>query len=251
MSGGSEGSAEAGREVTLQRHPTPITQDTSMARIEREDGLSQIVSNGTKGAVAEYVASIWLIRQGYDVFRNMSPNGIADIIARKWSTDETLFIDVKSQYFNPEDRYKSLDEARRAFEKKEMSDRETYKKGLEQGIKFLIVSDDGKCNWYGDAEVVVEPAILTCHRSGRTFPHISQDLSNSDWGPIVRCINEHHLHLMAPEMVKFLGGIGRVLRITSNLTLTERRGLKAAYNRVIKDSELVAENDNDAMETAA
>lgn len=222
-----------------------------MARIEREDGLSQIVSSGTKGAVGEYVASIWLMRQGYDVFRNMSPNGIADIIARKWSTDETLFIDVKSQYFNPEDRDRKLGDAKRSFEKKEMSDRETYKKGLEQGIKFLIVSDDGKCNWYGDVEVVVEPAVWTCHKSGRTFPHVSQYLSNSDWGPIVRCINEHHLHLMAPEMVKFLGVIGRVLRITSNLSLTERRGLKAAYKRVIKDSELSSANDNEQTGQAA
>jgi Holliday junction resolvase-like predicted endonuclease len=36
-----------------------------------------------KGAHSELVACAWLLRQGYEVFRNISDRGIIDIIAIK------------------------------------------------------------------------------------------------------------------------------------------------------------------------
>lgn len=45
-----------------------------------------------KGAWAELTATAWLLDQGYEVFRNVSPHGDTDIIARK--PGEILEIDV-------------------------------------------------------------------------------------------------------------------------------------------------------------
>jgi Holliday junction resolvase-like predicted endonuclease len=47
-----------------------------------------------KGAHSELVACKWLLEQGYEVFRNISPFGLMDIVAIKG--DEVLKIDVKS-----------------------------------------------------------------------------------------------------------------------------------------------------------
>ena len=47
------------------------------------------------GALAEIMACEWLVRQGYELFRNMSSHGVADLIA--WRLGETpILIDVKT-----------------------------------------------------------------------------------------------------------------------------------------------------------
>ena len=46
------------------------------------------------GALAEIMACEWLIRQGYDLFRNISQHGLADFVA--WKAGEPpILIDVK------------------------------------------------------------------------------------------------------------------------------------------------------------
>lgn len=47
-----------------------------------------------KGAIAEYKASIWLLEQGYEVYRNVSPAGPVDLIAIK--DGQVIEIDVKT-----------------------------------------------------------------------------------------------------------------------------------------------------------
>lgn len=47
-----------------------------------------------KGAASELIALIWLLNEGYEVFRNVSAHGIADMIAVK--DGEMLKIDVKT-----------------------------------------------------------------------------------------------------------------------------------------------------------
>jgi hypothetical protein len=47
-----------------------------------------------KGAHSELTACAWLLRQGYEVFRNVSQHGLIDIIAIK--DGKTLLLDVKS-----------------------------------------------------------------------------------------------------------------------------------------------------------
>ena len=49
------------------------------------------------GALAELMACEWLMRQGYEVFRNISSHGLADYVA--WRPGETpRLIDVKSNF---------------------------------------------------------------------------------------------------------------------------------------------------------
>jgi hypothetical protein len=49
------------------------------------------------GALAEIMACEWLIRQGYDLFRNISQHGLADFVA--WKAGEPpILIDVKGVY---------------------------------------------------------------------------------------------------------------------------------------------------------
>jgi Holliday junction resolvase len=47
-----------------------------------------------RGARTELAACIYLLGEGYEVFRNISASGSADLIA--WKGDEVLRIDVKS-----------------------------------------------------------------------------------------------------------------------------------------------------------
>lgn len=47
-----------------------------------------------RGAASELIASTWLLRQGYDVFRNVSPHGKIDIVAIR--EGEVTFVDVKT-----------------------------------------------------------------------------------------------------------------------------------------------------------
>lgn len=50
-----------------------------------------------KGTLAELVVSSWLLEQGYEVFRNVSPHGPIDIIARHPITGLLDLIDVKTK----------------------------------------------------------------------------------------------------------------------------------------------------------
>ncbi len=46
-----------------------------------------------KGALAEYKAMAWLLEQGYEVFKNISPEGPFDMVAL--GPEGPIFIDVK------------------------------------------------------------------------------------------------------------------------------------------------------------
>ena len=46
------------------------------------------------GARNELLATVWLLKQGYEVFRNVSQHGLIDLIAIK--EDEVVFFDVKA-----------------------------------------------------------------------------------------------------------------------------------------------------------
>ena len=51
-----------------------------------------------KGAVAELKATAWLLQQGYEVFRNVSPYGPYDIIAIKDDIIEKIDVKTASCY---------------------------------------------------------------------------------------------------------------------------------------------------------
>lgn len=85
-----------------------------------------------KGDIAEYKAAIWLMEQGYEVFRNMGYTGPVDLIAK--IDNEYLNIDVKTLQRKNNDyifRHSKLDEQ------------------IVQGIRTLWVFED-QIGWNRD-----------------------------------------------------------------------------------------------------
>jgi len=87
---------------------------------------SNKVNNNFKGAHSELIACVWLMGQGYEVYRNISPSGPIDIIAIKDNIISKF--DVKS--------CPDIDKARPTGISKDQ---------IEQGIQPLYVDLLGKC----------------------------------------------------------------------------------------------------------
>lgn len=81
-----------------------------------------------RGAHNELVAAAWLLRQGYEVFRNVSPHGSIDVIAMKDGKCE--FFDVKTSERRSDG---SIKRPQLLLEQK----------GI--GVKCLAVFEDGTC----------------------------------------------------------------------------------------------------------
>tara|TARA_Y100000296_G_scaffold23215_1_gene27504 strand:+ start:150 stop:608 length:459 start_codon:yes stop_codon:yes gene_type:complete len=60
-------------------------------------------SNSRVGDLSEYYAITWLWDQGYEVFPNAGSQGMVDMIAWHPTTEETIFIDVKTSDNNRND----------------------------------------------------------------------------------------------------------------------------------------------------
>lgn len=56
----------------------------------------QDMNPSQKGTVGELSAAIWLINQGWEVFRNVVPSGPIDLVAVQPDTGELIYVDVKS-----------------------------------------------------------------------------------------------------------------------------------------------------------
>jgi hypothetical protein len=70
-----------------------------------------VVEHKHKGARSELLACVWLLEQGYEVFRNVSACGPMDLIAIKDGV--TLFLDVKTRDEYPGATSISQDQAAR------------------------------------------------------------------------------------------------------------------------------------------
>ena len=81
-----------------------------------------------RGAQTELIACAWLLGEGYEVFRNISPAGPVDIIACKGS--QLLRIDVKSDSYPARLREDQL----------------------QAGVVILYVSADGSCEFSADRQ---------------------------------------------------------------------------------------------------
>ena len=53
-------------------------------------------SKSTNGAMSELMACTWLLEQGYEVFRNVSPHGDNDVVVYDKETKEYTGYDVKT-----------------------------------------------------------------------------------------------------------------------------------------------------------
>ncbi len=113
----------------------------------------QAVGAKHRGAWAETVACAWLLQQGYEVFRNISPSGAIDLVAIKGG--EVLKFDVKA--------FADL---------KVLPCRTAEQRAL--GVQFLVIRDDGTVEISdGNAPVapivcrICEKPFLPRHRSQR------------------------------------------------------------------------------------
>jgi hypothetical protein len=105
--------------------------------VQRDD-----VQRKHRGAYNELAACQWLLAQGYEVFRNVSPYGMVDIVAVRG--DEILKIDVKS-------------------------DGGCLGRGqVGKGIAVLHVSDDGTFE-LDRSPIVLRNSFATCVGCGQTF----------------------------------------------------------------------------------
>lgn len=97
-----------------------------------------------KGARNEHAAILWLLEQGYEVFRNVSQHGPIDIVAVK--DGETIFIDVKASHAT---KFTATPEQ------------------LQLKVKFLVP--------FGDEFLMVipneRPDTITCPVCGKEFPN--------------------------------------------------------------------------------
>jgi hypothetical protein len=104
-----------------------------------------------RGARAELAACHWLLEQGYEVFRNVSYYGHADVVA--FRDGEFLRIDVKS--------------GRSALTTEQ----------LNAGIAALYVYADGRCELDRAPKVIFR----VCQTCGRTFRARKDDTQYCGW----------------------------------------------------------------------
>lgn len=96
------------------------------------------------GTANEIEATLWLLNQGYDVFRNVSPHGPIDLIARR--DDEILYLDVKG-----------------------VKSPSATEEQIKLGVKFLMVSDAG-------CEIIDPPSVWReCKYCDREFTTSRKD----------------------------------------------------------------------------
>jgi Holliday junction resolvase-like predicted endonuclease len=91
-----------------------------------------------EGDYAEIIACSWLLKEGYEVFRNISSKGPIDIIG--WKNGETFLFDVKSAHNNSPVRKNTLTEEQ-----------------VKMDVKVLVVNKDNTCKIYTKKELPTRP----------------------------------------------------------------------------------------------
>lgn len=155
------------------------------------------LESAVKGAMNECVAASWLFSQGYNVFRNLAPVGRADLVAKNWDTDELIWIDVKSQGYDPSTSDSDISKKQR----------EQAKKYKTSDIKYLIVNDDGSCQWYGENVIVPLPddrKYWVDPKSGQSFLHPLFDMTNAEWRTFCYWMLENYKSIITPNQVETL-----------------------------------------------
>lgn len=147
-----------------------------MSRIKKDDGALIIVHHNLKGAINEHIATAWLMKEGFDVFRNVSPRGRADIVIRDWTANTWTSVDVKSEQFDL-----------RGTSPMAAGQRATAKGYEGSDIRYLVVRDDGTCSWYEDLDHPLPGAVLNgedhwvCPKSGHRHLHPSHEYTRREW----------------------------------------------------------------------
>lgn len=96
-----------------------------------------------RGALSELQACSFLIKEGYEVFRNVSPHGLVDLIARNPTTKELILIDVKTGSYN------TLTDGTVKYCDAFPATKQKLKDLKENDIKVLAVNGNtGDCKFY-------------------------------------------------------------------------------------------------------
>lgn len=217
-----------------------------MSRVATKTGKRITVSPATKGAISEHIATAWLMRQGYDVFRNVSPNGRADLLAVDWAKDETIRVDVKSQ------GYESVTDSARASAQSE-------KRDLNAGfdIRYLVVQDDGSCDWYSDTAIPAndnEPRVkwFVDTKTGQRFLAPGFDMSRKEWSYFCHWLIRAYPDFIVPFSEMFVRSISSRGIGTDRVQINEREfetleKLRRSIYQKLQD----ADSANFIMESAA
>lgn len=172
--------------------------------VRTPDGGRNKVDAPTKGAMNEYIAMAWLMSQGYDVFRNASPVGRADLVATKWSDKKWIPIDVKSEEYDPD--------CINSFSEMALKQHRQKRHYEGSGVKYLIVNNDGTCNWYGENKLKPLPEsdkYWLDPRSGQRFLHPRNDMKNSEWRDFCRWMLEYYTMDITQPQAEILRGVDR------------------------------------------
>ncbi|MBD9542934.1 hypothetical protein IB276_26155 [Ensifer sp. ENS04] len=176
-----------------------------MTVVRTKKGPRIRVSPGTKGAISEHLATAFLLSSGYDVFRNVSPNGRADLLAVNWSKDETIRVDVKSEAF-------TLTKGEGGEMGAALRERDKLNCGFE--IKYLVVKNNGDCGWYEDksseaANDNKEPK-ATWWRDRKTaqrFRMPDDCITNKQWSYFCHWVVRAYPDYIVPFSEEFVRGI--------------------------------------------
>lgn len=95
-----------------------------------------IMRNKHKGAISELRACTWLLDNGFEVFRNVSQHGIADLVAWKPRSNEFIAVDVKTVNTAISNRVDGT-----------IVLCYLYNKAIADGITLLYVYSDGEISW--------------------------------------------------------------------------------------------------------
>lgn len=101
------------------------------------------------GAYNELVATVWLLKQGYDVFRNISAHGPIDLIAVNRISGETILFDVKACDYSlaGEPRFSKLSEPQ-----------------VHLGVKCLGVFPEGLCRINQEIQKIIMSDCKQCQK---------------------------------------------------------------------------------------
>lgn len=213
-----------------------------MSKIKKDTGVIVEIHHNTKGAVNEHLATAWLLKEGYDVFRNVSPRGRADLVIRDWDKDGWISVDVKSEHFDL-----------RGTDKMNEGQRATAKEYASSNIRYLVVTDEGMCRWYEDLDHPKKGESFTgddywvCPISGHRFLHPTHFMTRKEWSFFAYWAIEYHGAHLTQHQIDTCWVVKRAPK-TREIELTERQErvmkkvLMESYQRVT--GKFVAANDN-------
>lgn len=221
-----------------------------MAIAQTKTGKRINVSPAAKGAISEHLATAWLLAKGYDVFRNVSPAGRADLLAVNWTMNETIRVDVKSEGFTLESTGRVnpiYAQARR---------NETLNRSFD--IKYLVVKADGDCEWYHDkTSPANDNEVKTAKwwvekKTGQRFPTPGNELARHEWSFFCHWLLVNYPDLASPFSESFVRDMsvrGRpgYVKHTAGKEITVLNKILAHVYAKLTEMDMIASRDGEMI----